>query len=139
MIREIIFSNYRSLGPGVHVRPGRLTFLVGPNGSGKSNILDVLSFVRDAVIQGLPAAITHRNGIDSVRRRSHGRPFDIHIDLDLVLPSGPARYAFVITGDRMEEYRIKSETAFIRDEEATHTFRREGRSPCGPGPPSRRP
>ena len=102
MIRELIVSNYRSLGPNIHIQPGPLSVFIGPNGSGKSNVLDVLSFVRDAVMQGLPAAITHRGGIDSVRRRSQGRPFDVHIELELTLKTGSARYAFVITGDRLE-------------------------------------
>jgi predicted ATPase len=132
MIREIVVSNFRSLGRDIHIRPGRLSFLVGPNGSGKSNVLDVLSFVRDSVIQGLPAAITHRGGIDSVRRRSHGRPFDVHIELHLTLPSGPAHYAFVITGDRLEEYRVKSENAGVQHQGKNYVFQRNGNSWSGP-------
>ena len=109
MIRKLLVSNYRSLGPGVELTPGRLTILVGPNGAGKSNLLDVLAFVRDAVTQGLSAAITHRGGIDSVRRRSHGRPFDVTVELRLVLSGAPALFSFVITGDRLGEYRVKRE------------------------------
>ncbi len=132
MIRKIVVSNYRSIGPGVKIHPGRLSFLVGPNGSGKSNVLDVLSFVRDAVILGLPAAVTHRGGIDSVRRRSHGRPFDVHIELSIALESGTGTYTFVITGDRLEEYRVKSETAVVSEENQTWRFHREGDSWQGP-------
>jgi len=132
MIGKIVVSNFRSLGRDIHIRPGRLSFLVGPNGSGKSNVLDSLSFVRDAVIQGLPAAITHRGGIDSVRRRSHGRPFDVHIELNLTLASGPAYYSFVITGDRLEEYRVKSENAAVQYQGDTCVFRRKGDEWSGP-------
>ena len=103
MITELTISNYRSIGPNVTIKPGRLSILIGPNGAGKSNVLDVLSFVRDAVTQGLPAAITHRGGIDSVRRRSHGHPFNVHIALKMRLETGYAEYSFVITGDRLEE------------------------------------
>ncbi len=85
MITKLVASNYRSLGPGVHFQPSRLSFLVGQNGSGKSNILDALSFIRDAVKHGLPAAIANRNGIDSVRRRSHGRLLDVHIEVELTI------------------------------------------------------
>ena len=60
MISELIVSNFRSLGPEVAIHPSRLTILVGPNGSGKSNLLDVLTFVRDATSQGLPHAISRR-------------------------------------------------------------------------------
>ena len=135
MIKELKISNFRSLGPDVVIHPGALSVLVGPNGSGKSNVLDVLSFVRDAVIQGLPAAITHRGGIDSVRRRSHGRPFDVHIAIDLRLSRGIAGYAFVITGDRLEEYRVKSETAFVQMDNRSdvHQFTRNAKDWRGPG------
>lgn len=113
MITKLVVSNFRSLGPAVHFEPGKLSFFIGPNGSGKSNILDVLSFVRDSVMQGLPAAITHRRGIDSVRRRSHGRPFDVHIELQLLIDQQHVTYEFIITGDRLEEYRVKTEKAII--------------------------
>ncbi len=134
MIKEIKISNFRSLGSGVVIRPGALSVLVGQNGSGKSNVLDALSFIRDAVIQGLPAAITHRGGIDSVRRRSRGRPFDVHIEIDLKLSEGIAGYAFVITGDRLEEYRVKSETAFVKIDnwDEAQQFKRNGNEWRGP-------
>lgn len=45
-----------------------MTALVGPNGSGKSNVVDVPSFVHDAMHMGLSGAITDRGGIDAVRR-----------------------------------------------------------------------
>jgi predicted ATPase len=132
MIREFIISNYRSLGPDIRIRPGPLSILIGPNGSGKSNVLDVFSFVRDAVTQGLPAAITHRGGIDSVRRRSHGRPFDVHIELKIALGSASAEYAFVITGDRLEEYKVKSETVVVPDQKGANGFTRNGNNWEGP-------
>lgn len=132
MISELIVSHFRSLGPNVRLKPGRLSILIGPNGSGKSNVLDVLSFVRDAVIQGLPAAITHRGGIANVRRRSHGRPFDVHIDLKLSLDFGPAQYAFVITGDRLEEYKVKSEKAIVYNQNETYQFQRNNNDWEGP-------
>ena len=129
MITDLTISNYRSIGPNVTIKPGRLSILIGPNGAGKSNVLDVLSFVRDAVTQGLPAAITHRGGIDSVRRRSHGHPFNVHIGLKIRLERGRAEYAFVITGDRLEEYRVKSETATVYlDNQIVGRFDREGQA-----------
>ena len=68
------------------------------------------------MLQGLPAAITNRGGIESIRRQSHGRPFNVKIDVTLVLPSGPAKYGFELTGDRQEEYRVKSEEARVTGE-----------------------
>jgi len=132
MIRELTVSNFRSLGPDVRIRPGDLSILVGPNASGKSNVLDVLTFVRDSVILGLPAAITHRGGIDSVRRRSHGRPFDISIKLDISMNNRHAEYAFVITGDRLEEYRVKLEIAVVSGSKEAYRFNRIGNEWHGP-------
>jgi predicted ATPase len=134
MITKLVVSNYRSLGPGVHFQPGRLSFFIGQNGSGKSNILDALSFVRDAVKHGLPAAIANRNGIDSVRRRSQGRPFDVHIEIELTIDQSPYKYgySFVLTGDRLEEYRVKSEWAVVHDQtKGSEEFRRNGNSLSG--------
>ncbi len=133
MIKQLVISNFRSLGSDVTIRPGALTVLVGPNGSGKSNVLDGLAFLRDAVILGLPAAVTHRGGIDMLRRRSHGRPFDVRMSLDIVLQRGSARYDLVITGDRLEEYRVKSETATVSMSGAhKEAFEREGSQWSGP-------
>ncbi len=132
MIQRLEVSNYRSMGPNVRVEPGRLSVFIGPNGSGKSNLLDVLSFVRDAVTQGLPAAITHRGGIDNVRRRSSGHPFDVQIRLSLRLADGSAGYAFTLGGDRVEEYRVKSEAAWLDRGGQRWEFRRRGNDWSGP-------
>ncbi len=129
MITKLVASNYRSLGPSTNFQPSRLSFLIGQNGSGKSNILDVLSFVRDAVKHGLPAAIANRNGIDSVRRRSHGRLFDVHIEVELAIEDRPYKYGFVLTGDRREEYKVKSEYAVAHDQkDGIQTFNRVSKS-----------
>ncbi len=133
MITKLVASNYRSLGPSTNFQPGRLSFLIGQNGSGKSNILDVLSFVRDAVKHGLPAAIANRNGIDSVRRRSHGRPFDVQIELELTIEDRPYKYSFVLTGDRLEEYRVKSEQIVASEyNKGVEVFQRVGNEWTGP-------
>jgi predicted ATPase len=111
MIKELKVSNYRSIGQEVLMPLGRLSIMVGPNGSGKSNLLDVLSFIRDAVLQGLPAAVIHRGGINAVRRHSRGRPYDIHIEITIENEDITGCYGFVVTGDRAEDYRVKSEWA----------------------------
>jgi len=127
MITSLRVSNYRSLGPRIELRPGRLSVLIGPNGSGKSNVLDVLSFLRDAMMLGLSAAVIHRGGIGSVRRRSTGRPFDVSIELEFELADSTASYRFVLTGDRQEEYKVKSESAdiFVAGKRAAYFIRGE--------------
>jgi predicted ATPase len=113
MLKTLTVSNYRSLGKNVRVDFGELTVFVGPNGSGKSNAMDALRFVADALRLGLSGAITTRQGIGSVRRWSGGHPYDVALRLDLALPSGPAFYAFELTGSSVEEYRVKSEEAQV--------------------------
>ena len=132
MIRRILVSNYRSIGPDVNIQPGRLSFLIGPNGSGKSNVLDALAFVRDAVIQGLPTAIKERDGIDSVRRRSDGRPFAMRISLEIDLDSGPCTYAFEISGGQIEKYEVQSEAATFSGKNQKWSFHRENGDWHGP-------
>ncbi len=126
MLTELTVSNYRSLGPDITLRFGKISVLVGANGSGKSNLLDVLTFVRDAIRQGLPAAITSRDGIDAVRRRSEGRPFNVKIGVKALIDHQEHSYAFELTGDRQEEYRVKSETALTCFEGKTYRYKREG-------------
>ena len=71
---------------------------------GKSNVVDVLSFVHDAMHMGLSG---RDNG--SGRYRC-GAAFEckasvnVSITLDVELGSGPGSYAFEITGDRREEF-----------------------------------
>ena len=134
MLRRLRISNYRSLGRNIALGFGRISVLIGPNGSGKSNALDALSFIRDAVLQGLPAAITHREGIDSIRRHSGGHPYNVSISLEMVIENEPATYALQITGDRTEELRRTRCGAggVLRQSGACGPFPRRPRS-GGPG------
>lgn len=132
MITDLEVTNFRSLGH-VKLALGRMCVFVGPNGSGKSNVLDVLSFVSEAVRQGLSAAVTHRHGIDAVRRRSGGHPYNVRIALRIRLADGDAQYGFEIAGDRTEEYRVKEEwVAFSGAGQADSGFRRVGAQWHGP-------
>jgi len=118
MITALTVSNYKSLGEDVRIDFGKLTVLVGQNSAGKSNILDALQFITDALQIGLPAAIGAR---PPVRRWTHGHPHTIRIGLELVLPSGPARYAFALRG-RAAEYEVEREVAEIHQGSETLRF-----------------
>ena len=131
-ITEIRVSNYRSVGRNQRVQLNSMTVLVGPNGSGKSNVVDVLNFVRDAMHMGLSGAITDRGGIDAVRRWSAGRPYNVSIKLHVMLGFHPGYYAFEITGDRREEFRVKSEEALVSTDGGHERFRVEGGNWDGP-------
>ncbi len=133
MIRKLTLSNFRSLGPNVVVRLGRLNFLVGVNGSGKSNVLHALTFVSEAVRIGLPGAVTNNGGIVAVRRHSTGHPYNMMIELEIALERGSARYGFEITGDRSEEYRVRREWAQVSVANEFTEFRVEDGNWSGPG------
>jgi predicted ATPase len=83
IIERLRVKNYRSLAD-VDIQLGPLNVLVGQNGSGKSNVIDVLRFVRDALMRGLDTAILDRGGMSSIRRWSpKGAPVDVTIQLHL--------------------------------------------------------
>ena len=109
-----------------------MTVLAGRNGSGKSNVVDVLTFVQDAMHMGLSGAITGRGGIDAVRRWSAGRPYNVSITLDFALGSRSGSYAFEITGDRRAEFRVKSEAAHVSTDQGQTGFTVEGGKWRGP-------
>jgi predicted ATPase len=109
-------SNFRALGNDVEIDFGPTTVLVGRNGSGKSSVLEALQFVVDANRVGLAGALSHRNGIQSVRRWSKGHPFNTAIELSFVVGGRPALYGFELRGDRVEEYNVKREYATVGTE-----------------------
>ena len=141
MIKRLSVSNYRSLGENVSVDLGQLTALVGPNGSGKSNVVDVLSFVSDAVRLGLADAISSRGEIAGVRRWSE-QPSRLSIHLGLILQNGsPASYGFEIESsyDEYETYTVEVEQGQVRVGEEDVRFRVEAgkwiEGPAGLNPP----
>jgi predicted ATPase len=114
-INRIEVKNYRSLGD-VAVDLEDLTVLVGPNGSGKSNFLDVLRFVRDALVLGLDAALINheRGGIGRLRRYSFkGRPYDVVVRLHLTIEGQKCEYNFTLGSETRNQYTVKSEHCLI--------------------------
>lgn len=112
MIERLKVSRFRSLGKDVTVDFGPLTVLVGPNGAGKSNSIDALVFLADCMQLGLEGAVTKRSGIGSIRHAgSGGRPYDVSIHIEIAQGDIEAEYEIVLTGDRVEEYRVKREHA----------------------------
>jgi predicted ATPase len=114
MIKSLRASRFRSLGKDVTVNFGPLTVLVGQNGAGKSNVVDALVFLADCMQLGLEGAVTKRHGIAALRHAgSQGRPFDISLQVDVSHGGVEAGYEVVLTGDRVEEYRVKRERASV--------------------------
>jgi predicted ATPase len=109
-INRLTVRNYRSLAD-VTVDFEDLTVLVGPNGGGKSNILDVLRFVRDALMLGLDKAMQDRGGITSLRRFSpDGELYDIEISLQITLNNQSFQFGLILGSHKNDEYYIKEDS-----------------------------
>ncbi|MEM9453792.1 MAG: AAA family ATPase [Myxococcota bacterium] len=140
MLKSLRVSNYRSLGEDVCVDFGRFTALAGLNGSGKSNLVDVIRFVSDAMHVGLPDAVAYRNGIEAVRRWSGGPPFDLRVEVDLVLGDGvDGHYGFVLTGTDVEAYHVASEHVRLTRSDGTRVEFRVNDGQWTKGPSDLRP
>ena len=137
-ITGITVSNYKSIGREQHIPLGPLTVLVGPNGSGKSNVVDVLTFVRDAMHMGLSHALSVRGGFDAIRHRGSSDSHNISIKLDVKLESGPGSYAFEIASYQRQAFGVKLEEArlSIDREEVSFTLdHHDGMGSPWAGPP----
>lgn len=114
MIKKLTVSNFKSIAANTVIHLDNLTVFVGQNGSGKSNIIDVFSFVSDAMRLGLEGAITKRNGIQAIRRWTYSRPYNIMIKLDVEETDFYGTYSFEIASHTRHEYIVKSEQANIQ-------------------------
>lgn len=70
-IEEIRIQNFWAI-ENARLTLSDLTFLVGRNGAGKSSILDAVEFVREAITDSLPNALSRRDGFEGVHRKGAG-------------------------------------------------------------------
>ena len=74
-LSKLQVQHYKSLDDvSVDFAPD-VTLVVGPNGVGKSNFVDVLRFLRDAVVKDLERAVTKREGIQRLLQTYKTKPF----------------------------------------------------------------
>ena len=101
--------NFRSLeNVQLDIDP-EITVLAGPNASGKSNIVDALSFVADALYDGVDRAVGNR-GARSVLHRHRGRVRrSFAIELRLESPTFTARHEVKIGIRSQGEVAIQEE------------------------------
>ena len=95
-LTRIWARNFKSIRD-LDLELGPLTVLVGPNASGKSNVLDVLSFIKDALDRNLDSAVTSRHGIEAVARTNpQGGGSNVEIGFDIGYGDFFMRYGFVL-------------------------------------------
>ena len=111
-LTRIWARNFKSIR-NLNLVLGPLTVLVGPNASGKSNVLDLLSFIKQAIGRELDSAVAARGGIEAIRRTSPGGGNrDIELGFELVRCDFKMQYGFVL-GSRSGAYRVKREHATV--------------------------
>jgi predicted ATPase len=76
-VRRLEIETFRLLRRTRIDLPSDLTVLVGPNGAGKSTVLDAVEFVRQAVVNGLGAALERVRGIERLRTAGTTAPVSI--------------------------------------------------------------
>ncbi len=112
MLRKVYIKNYKSIGE-CDVELSRFTVLVGPNGAGKSNFLNGLSFIADCLRDSVDFALRTRGGLQAVRRKSRGHPYNITIRLALTLEGDTdAEYSFTLN-TKEGEFGITEETCRV--------------------------
>jgi predicted ATPase len=96
MLHSVEISNFKSIAD-CHVFLRQENVIVGKNGSGKSNFIDAIYFLCEAVNDNLDTAITKRHGINSIRRWSKTRPYNIAIKLGFINQNQHGEYRVVIS------------------------------------------
>ena len=114
MIKRLVIRHYRSI-ENVELNLGDINILVGPNGVGKSNIIDSITFVRDAVKNGLDQAVNERHGIQTIRQWSPTRPYDISLAIETSNPRSEwhGKFSFTLRSLR-EGFDILNESGEFR-------------------------
>lgn len=88
-LERVRVVNYRSIAR-VDVGLSPLTVLIGPNAAGKSNFLDAIRFLSDALATTPYQAVDARGGLGEVLRRIPEPQDTLSVEVDVVVPWGPA-------------------------------------------------
>ncbi len=93
-IESIAVRNFRCLRDIALHDLTRMTIVVGANGSGKSSLVDVFTFLKDALTQNVAAAVAQRGGYRELITRGEAGPLEITLQ-------------FRESGGRLATYQLK--------------------------------
>jgi predicted ATPase len=79
MLKSIQARAYRNLDLNAPLSLEDLNVLIGANGAGKSNLLEMIEFLPDAVVLGLPESFKKRRSSTSVANVDRGFPCEMHL------------------------------------------------------------
>ena len=97
-IESIAVRNFRCLRDIELRNLTRMTIVVGANGSGKSSLVDVFTFLKDALTQNVAAAVAQRGGYRELITRGEVGPLEITLQ-------------FRESGGRLATYQLKTSQA----------------------------
>ena len=120
-LSKLQVQHYKSLDDVSVVFAPDVTLVVGPNGVGKSNFVDVLRFLRDAVVEDLERAVTKREGIQRLLQTYKTKPYhigiEIHFDASEIddLDEGFGNYKVRLKAIGKSNYSVDSESGTYSD------------------------
>lgn len=76
----VLAKDFRGLAD-VSFSPSGVCLIAGPNGSGKSSLLEILAFLRDAFLRGIPQAVRFQRGAAGLRRIEANGPPEVLLAL----------------------------------------------------------
>jgi predicted ATPase len=124
VIRSLTLKRFRSFDLE-RVELDNPTFVVGRNATGKSNLVDALSFLREAMRQPLDEVIRRRGGISSIVHQPESKPsFGLRVELG-GRGVHEAYYGLEIRTFDDHSFEIENEQCRVTTREAQHWFNRD--------------
>lgn len=114
--------NWRSVAEA-DVDFGPFTVIVGRNSSGKSNVIDALVFASEVAIDA-STAVSRRGGIESVRRYSPSKPFDVTVEVRASMGERWWRHELVLKSGRDGAWSFGAEEVQIHEGPSSLLVRR---------------
>jgi predicted ATPase len=113
-LKTIQAKGYRNLEMTNPFEWDNLNILIGANGVGKSNLLEMIEFLPNALVGGLPETFKKRRGFASVINLDRTWPAEMELDWNLSAHSNNTgdielKYRLIIEGDNQGRFSVNQE------------------------------